>query len=1362
MKKNFRRGMSKTLVFLLATTAVANIQGPTAKAQDSVENKLRQAIYNNLSSEFSKSDKFAGTPKLETPFNDNSKLNTKDENEIVRVIVQLEKPSASETTKKAKASNSEIQAVKASQLPIINQAKNFDGAEIRHSYGNVINGFSMEVKRGELSKLEDLPGVKKVTEVEKFSVDMTSAKDLTQALNTWKDYGYQGEGMLVSIIDTGIDHTHKDMRLDADGLAQAKLSKAAVNEKIKALGRGTYLSEKVPFGFNYADKSNLAKDTTTSMHGMHVAGISVANGADEEVKTGKAVDGVAPDAQVLAMKVFSNGPLSASAFSDDVVAAIEDSVTLGADVINMSLGSSGGFMDPEDPQQIAIKKATDAGVVVVVSAGNSQYSTAPNKYSSMKDIGASGSPGVAKDTIQVANFEGNKITLPVLNLMVDGSKASTFGYMESDFKFYQSLKADGEYEVLDCGTGKPEDFQGKNIKGKIALIERGGNTFIEKKLNAQKAGAIGAIIYNNERADAETYISMASDPQEKIPGAFVKRSSGVAIKTALNGGKKVLLKFGNDVIYEDNLNAGSFDSSTSWGIAPNLEFKPEIAAPGGDIYSTFNNDKYGIMSGTSMAAPHVSGAQALIVQAIKKANPNISGRDLSRLARFTSINTAEVKMDKDHPDTPYSPRRQGAGMIQIKDAIDNRVILTYKKDGNAVTALKEIGKVTEFDLELENMGDKPVTYEVSSLAGVLTDQEKSLNTMHYVVKLPQEQGNITFNSNTVTVPAKGKATVKATLKIADGVSPERFIEGFVKFIGKDVPDLVMPYVGYYGDWNKEEIINVPVWKFNDPSFKAQEHNELPQSLMLTKATKGSKDAGEKLKEYFYLGYNGEDKDKNIILDPETIAISPNGDGEGDVIIPYLYHLRNAKSTSVVVLDKDGKELGTVATESNIKKKFYNSEKGKTPEAFNKLAWDGKLYNNKTGKYEVVPEGQYTIDIRSSVDLPNAKPQSFKVPVKIDLTAPKVSITGVSLIKDKSYKLQWTMKDNESSIEKNAYAVSVNNEVLKDLKVAYDEATGVYSTEITLPEGYANVSVASIDRAHNMAVDSYNHNLPSGPAEVTFDNVKDGAFETKDGETYTIKGKLNKPVKSFKIAGNAVTVKPDLSFEQEVKLSQGDNKISLYLEDLDGKVIADYSIKATCDTAKPVINFTTANISEDKTALFIGKDTNKVTIKGSVADNTYGYKFYINGKAIITVDNNVQGAKYNERIFAEEIAVKAGDIIAVKAVDNLGNETNYSLVVKEQSGWMKLNENWLYFDNTGMRTGWVKDNNSWYFLNEAGIMKTGWINLNGSWYYLESNGAMKTGWVSYSGKWYYLKATGEMAVNTTINGYKIGADGAWLP
>ena len=99
----------------------------------------------------------------------------------------------------------------------------------------------------------------------------------------------------------------------------------------------------------------------------------------------------------------------------------------------------------------------------------------------------------------------------------------------------------------------------------------------------------------------------------------------------------------------------------------------------------------------------------------------------------------------------------------------------------------------------------------------------------------------------------------------------------------------------------------------------------------------------------------------------------------------------------------------------------------------------------------------------------------------------------------------------------------------------------------------------------------------------------------------------------------------------------------------------------------------------------------------------------------------------------------------------------------QTGWLNLSGTWYYLNGSGaMQTGWLNDNGTWYYLQSSGAMKTGWLNDNGTWYYLQSNGAMKTGWLEDTdGNWYYLQSNGAMAKNTTIDGYRLGSNGAWI-
>jgi len=98
----------------------------------------------------------------------------------------------------------------------------------------------------------------------------------------------------------------------------------------------------------------------------------------------------------------------------------------------------------------------------------------------------------------------------------------------------------------------------------------------------------------------------------------------------------------------------------------------------------------------------------------------------------------------------------------------------------------------------------------------------------------------------------------------------------------------------------------------------------------------------------------------------------------------------------------------------------------------------------------------------------------------------------------------------------------------------------------------------------------------------------------------------------------------------------------------------------------------------------------------------------------------------------------------------------------KTGWLKSGSSWYFLESNGaMKTGWLKSGSSWYFLESSGVMKTGWLKSGSSWYFLNGSGAMMMGWVKVGSSWYYFYSDGRMAFNTTIQGYKLGASGAWV-
>ena len=261
-----------------------------------------------------------------------------------------------------------------------------------------MNSFSIDAKRSELDDIEKIDGVKCVYEASTYETQMTDAVRIGKVNNVWDnvDLGYSGEGTVVAVIDTGVNYNHRDMVLE-EGV-KTKYTKEEWKEKISLLGRGKYFTEKVPFGYDYATGVDECLNTR-SFHGYHVAGIVGANGG---------VTGVAKNAQIIGIKVLGNDGVGTT---DDIVKGIEDSVKLGADIINMSLGYKCSVKSDEDYLQEAINKANDEGVICCIAACNEGTSASTGDNKNMIgaiDTATVGSPSVAKSSFSVASVENIK------------------------------------------------------------------------------------------------------------------------------------------------------------------------------------------------------------------------------------------------------------------------------------------------------------------------------------------------------------------------------------------------------------------------------------------------------------------------------------------------------------------------------------------------------------------------------------------------------------------------------------------------------------------------------------------------------------------------------------------------------------------------------------------------------------------------------------------------------------------------------------------------------------------------------------------------------------------------------------------
>nr|WP_268888336.1 S8 family serine peptidase [Heyndrickxia shackletonii] len=840
--------------------------------------------------------------------------------------------------------------------------------------------------------------------------------------------------MIVGIIDSGIDSTHKDMMLSEGTkpkITEASLLEAKSKAKADELP-GKYYTAKVPYGYNYFDKNDDIIDTNPklSMHGMHVAGTVAANGDEDN----GGIKGIAPEAQLLALKVFGNNPEISTTSGDVYIKAIDDAIILGADVLNMSLGSTAGFVDPNGPEQMAIKRAVNNGVVMSISAGNSNNFAGSfgNPLASNPDIGVVGSPSVTKESISVASLENTHMMVDGLTYAIDGDVKASLGFLSASQTHPNDVEKKS-FQILAAGLGNPGEFEGQDFKGKYALVQRGDIGFVDKALNAQKAGAAGIIIYNNQSG----IVSMASDPAITIPQLFLQQMDGGKLKEAIDAKKKVEITFTGKKSEMVNPSAGQMSDFTSWGLTPNLDFKPEITAPGGQIYSTLNNNKYGIKSGTSMAAPHVSGGSALVLQRVQKDFPDLDGADKVNRAKLLMMNSAIPV--KDRADRYYSPRRQGAGLMKLDAAVETPVYVTNKGTDQGKVALKEISANTvSFTLAATNFSDRDVTYHVDTkpLTDAVTNGKNQLSTQ--VIK----DADVKIDKPVLTIPSHESVDVTITIDLskADAALSALmvngyFVEGFVTFTTDEesgIPNLSIPYVGFKGDWNKAPILDPMI--YDKGSFYGA-------AGMINGSTQ-------------YLGQNPVTKTFN----KNKIAISPNEGNSNDKVAPVLTFLRNSTVVEYSILDAQNNEIRNLYKQNFKRKNYYDTSVQGTNNMYNynlkNTAWDGKNQSN-----QVVPDGQYFYQIKTQVDYPGKEPQVVKVPVIVDTKAPEISYLAYN---PETSSLLFNASDKDGS-GINYFTVLVDGKEIGSIA-----ATDATSYTVTIPDLIGKmVKIIATDYAGNV-------------------------------------------------------------------------------------------------------------------------------------------------------------------------------------------------------------------------------------------------------------------------------------------------------
>ena len=482
------------------------------------------------------------------------------------------------------------------------------------------------------------------------------------------------------------------------------------------------------------------------------------------------------------MKVFGKG---GGAYDSDYMAAIEDAMILGCDSANLSLGSGNpGMSRQSDAKYQAILEAVvNSGMVVAMSAGNSGhwFENTPYAYPYAESVSwaTNGSPGSYTNSLGVASVDNDGATGNFVE--VAGNKeiySETSGYTNLPMT---TIAGEHEFVYVDAG-GTEEDFAAVAdlLKGKIGLCNRGTISFYEKGENAVAAGAIATIIVNNQ---AGTINMDLSDYTKTEPCVSVTQAYGETIKANAEkhttdsglvyytGKMTVGAKPGSSVYNSSYYTMSDF---SSWGIPGSLELKPEITAPGGNIYSLQNGGGYQNMSGTSMASPQVAGMAAVVAQYVR-ANKltEKTGLTARALAQSLLMSTA-VPMYQDYgegKDGYYPVMQQGAGLANVGAATSAGTYILMDKGTNAGAA---DGKVkVELGDDPQRTGEYSFGFTINNLKDIATSFNLSADFFTQDVFANQfEDGSVVNFEDTYTTDLSSNVTWTVDGQVVEMTAPE--------------------------------------------------------------------------------------------------------------------------------------------------------------------------------------------------------------------------------------------------------------------------------------------------------------------------------------------------------------------------------------------------------------------------------------------------------------------------------------------------------------------------------------------------------------------------------------------------------------
>ena len=1181
-------------------------------------------------------------------------------------------------------------ADRAAALASINEAVAgaFPGAsaQVEREYDNALKGFALNAPAGSLDAIRAVSGIKaafldRETHVEGADDQVagegatnsarTAAQDpanLSPQLMMHADQITQkGEGKVVAVIDTGVDMTHPAFAGALHGTPALSADKvASLTPQLGDGKTGTYVSEKFPFAYDYADNDPDASPTgQAGSHGTHVAGIAAGNAGE--------IVGIAPDAQIIVAKVARS--VEGDITDSGLLAALDDMVILHPDVINLSLGQLGGMDNEADSVYATVfKSLQDVGVTVNAAAGNhytAGYGNTSGKnlpFASDPDSSTQCEPATYSSVVSVAS--------------VDNSLAhSAFTVGDRDIPFQRAGGADGQkmpdlsdltggpFEYVDGGIGSAEDGAALKAKypeglaGKIVLVKRGSLTFQTKFDNIAGSKPAGFIVYNNVPGDSLVVMSLATDG---VPAAFISQADGEAMLAAADHHLSVAP--GKVVPPSSKYSMSSF---SSWGVTPDLRLKPEVSAPGGNIYSSVPGGNYEFMSGTSMATPQMAGVSAVVLERVQN-DPlfaSMSASEKVDVVQNLIMGTAAPIADPlEDSGAPYSPRKQGSGLTNVLAATTSSVYPTVVGAPEQSRPKADLGDGTKgwhFDVTLHNLSGAEATYALNTQAlseivdgGFFTGHTSDWRGKGVDIAYSGAAVSGTGEGATITVPASGEATVGVDVTpraafdsyVAQNTPNGTFLDGFVRFTSKTdgQPDLTVPYLGFYGDWGKAPIFDALASQDGAHTLASWVYN----------GTTGQQ-----------LGYNPLVKDADRIGLPNSsknVISRSDASGAPTVLQPRTGTLRSVHTLNAAYTNAAGE---TVASFTR-----YMNWKSAVDPSTGKMTWleqghDPMSLDARADAYKNLPDGEYKLTLSAHNDGPSQAEQSISYEFRIDTVAPVVSnleykgegadtvlsfdVTDASPLAaidlhdpaDGLWFYRHIFTDNEATIAADgsrAYHVEIP---FKDINSAWTDQGGSGNV---IAHPYLLAWDYGLNHSEAATLNLPSDNTGTTDACTSTDGghwVKDGAgwwYACADGVSYLKDG-------WFTINGS------DYLFGPSGYMATG------FLKRADGQwVYANESGALVGGWVK------------DGGSWYYLDPTTKVMATGWVADG--GSWYYLTGNGAMAI------------------------------------------------GWVNDGGTWYFLNASGkMATGWVNVGGSWYYLAPSGAMLTGTQVINGRTYVFDANG-----------------------------------------